>query len=101
MIFLENDLEWYYVYYFSLRHVEQNKRVPLQKNGGGTEDSNPLMMNNLISSYNTIELKESLDSSLQQNIFKKDGFPNGYELSINHQQKKPYLLLDLSPRKLS
>ena len=64
-----------------------------QKNGGGTEDRNPLMMNNLISSYNTIELKESLDASLQQNIFKKDGFPNGYELSVNPSAKEAVLII--------
>lgn len=64
-----------------------------QKNGIDTEDNNPLMMNNLISYYESIELKDSLDSSLQQNVFKKDGFPNGYELSINQAAKEAVLII--------
>lgn len=65
-----------------------------QTNSFGKESGADLEQKNaLITHYELLALKEALDSSLQKNIFEKEGFPHGYELSINEELKETVLTI--------
>ncbi|MBB6446694.1 hypothetical protein [Bacillus benzoevorans] len=58
--------------------------------------------NHLISYYETLELKEKIESSVIKKVFKKYGEPDGYEFNINRTAKEAVLVIrPISEKKYS
>lgn len=51
------------------------------------------MENQLISSYETLELKGKIESTVIKKVFKKHGHPDGYEINMNMDAKDVVLVL--------
>lgn len=49
--------------------------------------------NQLIFYYESIKLKEALESSINKQVFKKHGQPNGYELTLSQERKEAILII--------
>lgn len=53
----------------------------------------PSMENQLISYYETLELKEKIESTVIKKVFKKQGHPDGYELNMNMDANEIVLVI--------
>lgn len=49
--------------------------------------------NNLISYYETIKLENAIESSINKNVFKKKGHPDGYDLTLSREKKEVILVI--------
>ncbi|MGE7921354.1 hypothetical protein ACQKM9_20800 [Viridibacillus sp. NPDC093762] len=49
--------------------------------------------NNLISYYETINLKNAIESSFNKKVFKKKGYPDGYDLTLSRAKKEVVLVI--------
>lgn len=49
--------------------------------------------NNLISYYETIQLKSNIESSFRKKVLNKKGYPNGYDLTISREKKEVNLVI--------
>ncbi|MFF2878111.1 hypothetical protein ACFVR2_17480 [Gottfriedia sp. NPDC057991] len=45
-------------------------------------------VNNLVSYYETLKLKRDVESSFNQKVLQKKGYPNGYDLVLNRSKKE-------------
>ncbi|MGG0848329.1 M56 family metallopeptidase [Peribacillus simplex] len=49
--------------------------------------------NQLISYYETIKLENAIESSINKNVFKKKGHPDGYDLTLSREKKEVILVI--------
>lgn len=49
--------------------------------------------NNLISYYETIKLENAIESSFNKKVFKKKGYPDGYDLTLSRAKKEVVLVI--------
>lgn len=73
----------------------------LQKTGNDSfeQKAEASMDNPMITNYEMIEMKEKIDDSIVKNVFKKHGYPDGYELYINKAVKEAVLIIRLVSEK--
>lgn len=49
--------------------------------------------NNLISYYETIKLEKDIESSFNKEVFKKKGYPDGYDFTLSRAKKEVVLVI--------
>ncbi len=66
-----------------------NKTMEISDNHALAKESS----NNIISYYETIKLENAIESSINKKVFKKKGYPNGYDLTISRAKKEVNLVI--------
>ncbi|MGG0655480.1 hypothetical protein [Rummeliibacillus pycnus] len=66
-----------------------NKEMVISDNYALAKESS----NNLISNYETIQLENAIESSIRKKVFKKKGYPDGYDLTISRAKKEVNLVI--------